>query len=166
MTMTTPELDRRHSPVTSRLHDWVTTVDHKRIGVMYLASSCVFLALGGLQALVMRLQLWLPNMELVSAGTFNQLFTMHGTTMIFFVVMPIQAGMANYLIPLMIGARDVAFPRLNAFGFWMFLFGGTLLYCSYIGAMGLYGSGSAPDIGWYAYAPLTSPAFSRGNSTD
>ena len=145
---------------------WLTTVDHKRIGLMYLVASCVFMALGGLEALLMRFQLWQPNLELVSAGTFNQLFTMHGTTMIFFVVMPIQAGMANYLVPLMIGARDVAFPRLNAFGFWMFLFGGGLLYFSYIGAMGLYGSGSAPDIGWYAYAPLTSPAFSRGNSTD
>jgi cytochrome c oxidase subunit 1 len=155
-----------HRPITSLLHTWVTTVDHKRIGMMYIVSSCFFLALGGVEALMMRLQLWMPGLEIVSPETFNQLFTMHGTTMIFFVVMPVEAGMANYLVPLMIGARDMAFPRLNAFGFWMFLFGGFLLYFSYIGAMGLYGAGSAPDVGWYAYAPLTSPAFSRGNSTD
>ncbi len=153
-------------PLTSVMHEWVTTVDHKQLGIMYIIASCGFLVLGGMEALLMRLQLWAPEMDLVSPDTFNQLFTMHGTTMIFFVVMPVEAGMANYFVPLMIGARDMAFPRLNAFGFWMFLFGGFLLYFSYFGAMGLYGAGSAPDIGWYAYAPLTSPAFSRGNSTD
>jgi len=153
-------------PATAVAHEWVTTVDHKQIGILYIVASCFFLTLGGVEALLMRLQLWLPDLEIVSPQTFNQLFTMHGTTMIFFVVMPVEAGLANYLVPLMIGARDMAFPRLNAFGFWMFLFGGFLLYFSYFGAMGLYGAGSAPDIGWYAYAPLTSPAFSRGNSTD
>src|SRR6185369_16065372 len=93
-------------------------------------------------------------------------FTMHGTTMIFFVAMPILFGFANYLIPLMIGARDMAYPRLNAFSFWMTAFGGLLLYFSFLGGDGLYGAGSAPDVGWFAYAPLTSPTFSRGHSTD
>ena len=91
---------------------------------------------------------------------------MHGTTMVFFVGMPILLGFANYLVPLMIGARDMAFPRLNAFGFWMLLFGGLLLYFSFLGGDGLYGAGAAPDVGWFAYAPLTARAFSRGNSTD
>ncbi len=94
------------------------------------------------------------------------MFTMHGTTMIFFVAMPIVFGFANYLLPLMIGARDMAFPRLNAFSFWMTAFGGLLLYFSLLGANGLYGAGNAPDVGWFAYAPLTSQTFSRGHSTD
>jgi hypothetical protein len=94
------------------------------------------------------------------------MFTMHGTTMIFFVVMPVLFGFANYLIPLMIGARDMAFPRLNAFSFWMTAFGGLLLYFSLVGANGLYGAGNAPDVGWFAYAPLTSQTFSVGHSTD
>jgi cytochrome c oxidase subunit 1 len=97
---------------------------------------------------------------------FNRLFTMHGTTMVFFFGMPIILGLANYLIPLMIGARDLAFPRLNAFGFWLSLFGGVLLYFSYLGGEGLAGAGTAPDVGWFAYAPLTARAFSRGHSTD
>ncbi len=91
---------------------------------------------------------------------------MHGTTMIFFAAMPIVFGFANYLVPLMIGARDMAFPRLNAWGFWMSALGGIILYFSFIGGFGLYGAGSAPDVGWFAYAPLTSPAFSVGHSTD
>src|SRR5207245_9428586 len=97
---------------------------------------------------------------------FNRLFTMHGTTMVFFVGMPLIAGLMNYLVPLMIGARDMAFPRLNAFGYCMALFGGMLLYFSYLAAPGLAGAGSAPDVGWFAYAPLTGRAFSRGHSTD
>jgi cytochrome c oxidase subunit 1 len=112
------------------------------------------------------LQLAIPNNDLVAPDTFNRLFTVHGTAMVFFVGMPIIAGLMNYLVPLMIGARDMAFPRLNAFGFWMFLFGALLLFFSYIGAPGLSGHGSAPDVGWFAYAPLTGRAFSRGNSTD
>ncbi len=162
----TPTAKTTATPLTSRLHAWVTTVDHKRIGLMYLLMSLVFLIIGGLEALLIRLQLWTPNGTLVSAGTFNQLFTMHGTTMIFFVVMPMIAGFANYLIPLMIGCRDVAFPRLNALGFWLSLFGGSILYLSYFTGEGLYGAGSAPDVGWFAYAPLTSPAYARGGSVD
>ena len=114
------------SSLGTRLHGWVTTVDHKRIGLMYLMMSLVFLIVGGLEAMLIRLPLWTSNNTLVDADTFNQLFTMHGTTMIFFVVMPMIAGFANYFVPLMIGTRDVAFPRLNAFGFWLSLFGGSV----------------------------------------
>src|SRR5262249_19569826 len=121
---------------------------------------------GGIEAVLMRIQLVRPHADFVSPQTFNRLFTMHGTTMIFFVAMPIVFGFANYLVPLMIGARDMAFPRLNAWSFWMTAFGGVLLYFSYVGGLGLYGAGSAPDVGWFAYAPLTSMAFSRGHSTD
>src|SRR5215470_6678484 len=154
------------SSFLSRLHELVVTVDHKKLGLMYIASALFFLVVAGLQASVMRLQLAFPNNDVVAPDTFNRLFTVHGTTMVFFVGIPIVAGLANYLVPLMIGARDMAFPRLNAFGFWMFLFGGILLFFSYIGAPGLSGHGSAPDVGWCGYAPLTGRAFSRGNSTD
>jgi cytochrome c oxidase subunit 1 len=133
---------------------------------MYLIAMLVFFVIAGLEASVMRWQLSFAEFDAVSPETFNRLFTMHGTTMVFLVGMPMIAGFANYLIPLMIGARDMAFPRLNAFGFWVFLFGGGLLYFSFLGGEGLYGAGSAPDVGWFAYSPLTSHAFSRGNSTD
>jgi cytochrome c oxidase subunit 1 len=148
------------------MYAWVATVDHKRLGLMYVAVSLIFFLVAGLMASVMRLQLAFPNNHVVGPDTFNRLFTMHGTTMVFLVGMPLLAGFANYLVPLMIGARDMAFPRLNAFGFWVFLFGALLLYSSYIGGGGLSGSGSAPDVGWFAYAPLSERAFSRGNSTD
>ncbi len=153
-------------PMVTVLHGWVTSVDHKQIGLMYLMMSMLFLVLGGVEALLIRFQLWQADNTLIGPQAFNQLFTMHGTTMIFFVVMPMLAGLANYLVPLMIGCRDVAFPRLNAMGFWMSLFGGFILYMSYFTGEGLYGAGSAPDVGWFAYAPLTSPAYSRGGSTD
>jgi cytochrome c oxidase subunit 1 len=153
-------------PLLAELHDWVVTVDHKRLGVMYVVSGLVFLVVAGLEASTMRLQLAWSGLHVVPPGTFNQLFTMHGTTMVFLVGIPIVFGFANYLVPLMIGARDLAFPRLNAFGFWAFLFRGRLLYFSFLGGEGLYGGGSAPDVGWFAYAPLTGRAFSPGNSTD
>jgi cytochrome c oxidase subunit 1 len=149
-----------------RLHGLVVTVDHKKLGLMYIGTALIFLLVAGLMALAIRLQLALPNNDLIQPDVFNRLFTMHGTAMIFLVGMPIVAGLGNYLVPLMIGTRDMAFPRLNAFGYWMFVFGGLLLYFSYLGAPGLSGSGSAPDVGWFAYAPLTSRAFSRGHSTD
>ncbi|MGD9764718.1 MAG: cytochrome c oxidase subunit I [Candidatus Binatia bacterium] len=152
--------------VTTALHEWVTTVDHKRLGVMYIATGLVFFVIAGIEASAMRLQLAVPNNDFLSPQVFNRLFTMHGTTMVFLVGMPIVIGLANYLFPLMIGARDLAFPRLNAFGFWIFAFGGLLLYFSVLGGDGLYGAGSMPDVGWFAYAPLTGRAFSRGNSTD
>ena len=148
------------------LHEWVTTVDHKKLGLMYIGYALLFLVIGGIEATIMRIQLAVPHAHFVSPQVFNRMFTMHGTTMIFFVAMPILFGFANYLVPLMIGARDMAFPRLNAWSFWMTAFGGLLLYFSLVGGDGLYGAGSAPDVGWWAYAPLTSAAFSKGHSTD
>src|SRR5881394_821650 len=153
-------------PFTLRLHDWVTTVDHKRLGILYILFALVFLIAGGIEATIMRLQLIRPHNDLVSPEVFNRMFTMHGTTMIFFVAMPLVFGFANYLVPLMIGARDMAFPRLNAFSFWLTAFGGLLLYFSFLGGSGLYGAGNAPDVGWFAYAPLTAKTFSPGHSTD
>jgi len=153
-------------PLLVQLHDWVVTVDHKRLGIMYICTGLLFFAVAGLEASIMRWQLAFPNHDMVSPAVFNRLFTMHGTTMVFLVGMPLILGLANYLIPLMIGARDLAFPRLNAFGFWLSLFGGVLLYFSYLGGEGLTGAGTAPDVGWFAYAPLTERAFSRGHSTD
>jgi cytochrome c oxidase subunit I len=153
-------------PFVDRLHGWIATVDHKRLGVMYILYALVFLLIGGIEATIMRIQLIVPHNHFVSPQVFNRMFTMHGTTMIFFVAMPLVFGFANYLLPLMIGARDMAFPRLNAFSFWMTAFGGILLYFSLVGANGLYGAGNAPDVGWFAYAPLTSQTFSRGHSTD
>jgi cytochrome c oxidase subunit 1 len=138
---------------------WVTTIDHKRIGVLYGCTAFAFFLLGGLEALVIRLQLAQPNGHVVSAGFYNQLFTMHGTTMIFLVVMPLSAAFFNFLTPLMIGARDVAFPRLNAFSYWTFLLGGLLLYSSFF-------LGGAPDGGWFGYAPNTSVTFSPGHNID
>ncbi len=153
-------------PLVQVLHDWIVTVDHKRLGIMYFSYGILALVIGGIEASIMRAQLAVANNNLVSPEVFNRLFTMHGTTMIFFAAMPIVFGIANYLTPLMIGARDMAFPRLNAWGFWMTALGGIILYFSFIGGFGLYGAGSAPDVGWFAYAPLTSPAFSVGHSTD
>jgi len=153
-------------PIGERLHDWIVTVDHKKLGIMYILYALFFFVVGGVEALIIRIQLIVPHNHFVSPEVFNRMMTMHGTTMIFFMVMPILFGFGTYLIPLMIGARDMAFPRLNAFGFWMTAFGGLLLYFSFIGGNGLYGAGTAPDVGWWAYAPLTSHAFSVGHSTD
>ena len=148
------------------LHEWVITVDHKKLGLMYIGMALVFLVIGGIEAAIMRIQLAAAHARFVTPEVFNRMFTMHGTTMIFWVAMPVVFGFGVYLVPLMIGARDMAFPRLNAWGFWITLFGGVLLYFSFIAGDGLYGAGSAPDVGWWAYAPLTSPAFSKGHSTD
>lgn len=164
LTWPVPQVTSR--PLVEKLHEWVTTVDHKRLGILYIAYALVFLVIGGIEATVMRIQLIRPHNDFVSPQVFNRMFTMHGTTMIFFVAMPLVFGFANYLVPLMIGARDMAFPRLNAFSFWLMAFGGLLLYFSLVGANGLYGAGNAPDVGWFAYAPLTSLAFSPGHSTD
>ncbi len=153
-------------PFFDRVHEWIVTVDHKRLGILYIAYALVFLVIGGIEATIMRIQLIRPHNDFVSPQVFNRMFTMHGTTMIFFVAMPIMFGFANYFVPLMIGARDMAFPRLNAWSFWMTAFGGILLYFSFVGGFGLFGAGSAPDVGWFAYAPLTSQAFSPGHSTD
>src|SRR5947208_10438160 len=148
------------------LHEWVTTVDHKKLGLMYIGYALLFLVIGGIEATIMRIQLAVPHASFVSPQVFNRMFTMHGTTMIFFVAMPILFGFANYLVPLMIGARDTAFPRLNAWSFWLSAFGGFLLYFSFLGGSGLYGAGNAPDVGWWSYAPLTARAFLPGHSSD
>ena len=146
-------------PWTAVLHDWVTTVDHKKIGIMYVLMAVLFLVIGGCQAVLIRLQLFWPRSEFLGPDTFNGLFTMHGTTMVFFMGMPILIGIGNYMVPLMIGARDMAFPRLNALGFWATLFGGLLVYFS-------FATGGAPGIGWFAYAPLTERTFARSAVTD
>ena len=161
-----PEAGAAARPFFEQVHDWIITVDHKKIGLMYVGYGVLFLVIGGIEAAIMRAQLALANNHLVSPQTFNRMFTMHGTTMIFFAAMPIVFGIANYLVPLMIGARDMAFPRLNAFSFWMSALGGIILYFSFLGGNGLYGAGTAPDVGWFAYAPLTAQAFSPGHSTD
>jgi cytochrome c oxidase subunit 1 len=144
---------------TAVLHDLVTTVDHKKIGILYVVMAVIFLVIAGCEALLIRWQLLLPRRDFIQPDTFNGLFTMHGTTMVFFVGIPILVGIGNYLVPLMIGARDMAFPRLNAFGFWATLFGGLLVYFS-------YATGGAPAIGWFAYAPLTEHTFARSAATD
>jgi len=138
---------------------WLTTVDHKRIGILYGVTSFAFFLLAGIEALVMRLQLATPNNTLVGAGTFNQLFTMHALSMIFLGVMPLSASFFNFIIPLQIGARDVAFPRLNALSYWIFLFGGILLNLGFL-------TGGAADVGWFAYANLTARAYSPGLGVD
>src|ERR1700746_296123 len=153
-------------PWVETLHEWVTTVDHKRLGVLYILYALFFLVIGGVEATIIRIQLMFAHNDFVSPQVFNRMFTMHGTTMIFFVAMPVLFGFANYLVPLMIGARDMAFPRLNAFSFWLTAFSGLLLYFSLLGANGLYGAGNAPDVCGFAYAPLTSRTFSLGHSTD
>jgi cytochrome c oxidase subunit I len=164
--MTFPSAEATGRPWVETLHEWVITVDHKRLGIMYLLYALVFLGVAGCEAMIMRIQLMFPHNNFVSPEVFNRMFTMHGTTMVFFVGIPVLFGFANYLVPLMIGARDMAFPRLNAFSFWLTALGGALLYFSIVGANGLYGAGNAPDIGWWAYAPLTAKAFSPGHSSD
>ncbi|HTZ88834.1 MAG TPA: cytochrome c oxidase subunit I [Alloacidobacterium sp.] len=148
------------------LHEWVTTVDHKKLGLMYMMMAIFFLLVGGAEVLCIRIQLAWPDNHFLSPEVYNRLFTMHGTTMVFLMGIPLIFAFGNYIIPLQIGARDMAFPRLNAFSFWMTLFGGLLLYYSFIGGGGLYGLGNAPDVTWWAYAPLTARAFSPGHATD
>jgi cytochrome c oxidase subunit 1 len=138
---------------------WLTTTNHKDVGILYLTTAFIFFLVGGSEALLMRLQLGAPDNTLLSADVYNQIFTMHGTTMVFLFAMPILVGFSNYFVPLMIGARDLAFPRLNALTYWLFLFGGLLMYSSFI-------LGGAPDAGWFAYAPLTSAQFSPTHGMD
>jgi cytochrome c oxidase subunit I len=133
--ITIPGIRVERKPWVETLHEWVTTVDHKRLGILYILSSLLFLAIGGVEALIIRIQLIHSHNDFVSPQVFNRMFTMHGTTMIFFVAMPILFGFANYLLPLMIGARDMAFPRLNAFSFWISFLGAVLLYFSFLGGL-------------------------------
>jgi cytochrome c oxidase subunit 1/cytochrome c oxidase subunit I+III len=138
---------------------WISTVDHKRIAVLYMLTALVFFVIAGVESLFMRLQLAIPNNRFLQPDTFNQLFTMHGTTMIFLVVMPVTFGFVNYILPLQIGARDMAFPRLNAFGFWMVPLGGILLHFSVL-------AGGAPAVGWFAYAPLSETPYAGWQGVD
>jgi cytochrome c oxidase subunit 1 len=151
---------------TGWLQDLVFTVDHKKLGMLYVGTGLFFFVLAGIMALLIRAQLAFPNGHVTSPQEFNSLITMHGTVMIFWVAMPIVFGMINYLVPLMIGARDMAFPRLNAFSFWLTFFSGFFLFLSFVAGPGLYGASGAPDAGWFAIAPLTSSAFSKGPSID
>ena len=148
------------------VYEWLGTGDHKKIGLMYIVYALLFLVVMGVEAVLMRIQLTHANATFLSPELFNRLFTLHGTTGVFFVAMPILFGFGNYLVPLMIGARDMAYPRLNAFGFWMTAFGGLLLYASFFAGDSVAQAGIAPDVGWFAYAPLTATAFSPGHSTD
>lgn len=138
---------------------WITTIDHKRIGVLYFVTSLIYFLVAGFEALLIRLQLATPDGEILNPDLYNQLFTMHGTAMVFMVAMPMAAAFFNFLIPLMIGARDVAFPRLNAFSYWTFLGGSLLMHSSFL-------FGQAPDGGWFGYANLTSKEYSPGLSID
>ena len=143
-----------------RVASWVTTVDHKRIGLLYVVTSLVFFAAGGVLALLMRAQLATPNEHFITRNSYDELFTIHGTAMIFLFIVPFWAGLANYLVPLMIGARDVAFPRLNALSYWLYLFGGLVMFLSF------FASGGAAKAGWYSYPPLSEKFFSPGHGQD
>jgi cytochrome c oxidase subunit 1 len=143
-----------------RVTAWLTTVDHKKIGILYIVTSLGFFILGGILSLFMRAQLATPNEHFVTRDRYNELFTIHGTTMVFLVVVPILAGLGNYLVPLMIGARDMAFPRLNAFSYWMFLLGGIVLYSSFFAA------GGPAKTGWTAYVPLSENQYAPGHGQD
>jgi len=137
---------------------WVTTTDHKKIGILYLFTTFVFFVLGGVEALLLRIQLGAPDNTFLEPDKYNQLFTLHGTTMVFLFVIPVFAGFANYLIPLMIGARDMAFPRLNAWSYWMLLFGGIVLYASLFF--------TPPEAGWTSYPPLSGKDYVPGGGMD
>ncbi|HJU11410.1 MAG TPA: cbb3-type cytochrome c oxidase subunit I, partial [Candidatus Binataceae bacterium] len=143
---------------------WTSPVDHKQLGIMYLLGAFFFFIVGGVLALMMRVQLAVPNNHFVTPEIYNQLFTMHGTTMVFLVLVPLLIGFATYMGPLMIGARDMAFPRLNALSFWVQILGGVMLYFSF--ATGATNLGGAPDAGWFSYAPLSEKAFSFTSGID
>ncbi|HEX5228638.1 MAG TPA: cytochrome c oxidase subunit I [Bryobacteraceae bacterium] len=138
---------------------WLCAIDHKRIGILYMLSALLFFLAGGLEAMVMRAQLAAPNLKLIAPEVYNQMFTMHGTTMIFLVAMPVLTGFGVYMVPLMIGANETALPRLGALSFWLQFFGGLLLYFS-------FATGAAPSAGWFSYAPLTEKPFSPGPGVD
>src|SRR5271165_3094687 len=148
----------RVAPAPRGWTSWITTTDHKRIGIMYMVTTFVFFCLGGVEALMMRLQLGAPSNTLVTPQVYNQLFTMHGTTMVFLFIVPMMAGLANYFVPLMIGARDMAFPRLNALSFWLLLAGGIVFYASIFW--------NPPEAGWTSAVPLASSTYSPSGGQD
>jgi cytochrome c oxidase subunit 1 len=147
---------------SGRVASWLVTVDHKRIGILYIATSLVWFVAGGILALLMRTQLATPSEAFLTKNSYNEVMTMHGTTMIFLVVIPILAGFANFLVPLMIGARDMAFPRLNALSYWLFLLGGIVLWLSW------FAKGGAAHAGWWSYPTLSEnlPFASPGHGQD
>src|SRR5215204_1189991 len=145
---------RRPKSITG-FSSWFTTVDHKKIGILYGGTALAFFVVGGIEALLIRLQLAGPNGSVLTASQYNTMFTMHGTTMVFLLGMPLAVAFGNYLLPLQIGARDVAFPRLNMLGYWIFLFGGIFLYSSFV-------LGGAPNGGWFGYTPLSSTPIEQG----
>jgi cytochrome c oxidase subunit 1 len=147
-----------HKPA-SGIWSWITTIDHKRIGILYGVTALLFFLIGGIEALLIRVQLVTPNNDFLSAVRYNEMFTMHGTTMIFLAIMPLNSALFNYLVPLQIGARDVAFPRLNSFGYWTFLAGGIVINMSWL-------FNDAPNSGWYGYAPLTEQSWNPGRNVD
>ncbi len=157
----TPALSVEAKPnIGNWVYGWVTTVDHKRVGILYLLTSLVFFLIGGAESLLIRIQLAQPRGTFLSPEAYNQIFTMHGTTMIFLVVMPVLVGFANYLVPLMIGARDMAFPRLNAMSYWL------LPFWRAAAALQLSWPGGAPAVGWFSYAPLSETPFSSTQGVD
>ena len=152
-----PGVVRRKRLDETYIGEWLMTTDHKKIGLMYIVTAFFFFLVGGVEALLIRTQLAVPNGKVLSPEVYNQIFTMHGTTMIFLFVMPILTGFGNYIVPLMIGARDMAFPRLNAFGYWIVLFGGLFLNSSFL-------FNAAPNGGWFMYAPLSELTKGCGNA--
>jgi cytochrome c oxidase subunit 1 len=148
MTTTAVPMPRAERSWWQVIWEWITTVDHKKIGILYIATAIVFFVVGGIEALLIRVQLAVPESALLTPQQYNELFTMHGTSMIFLAVMPLNVGLGNFIVPLMIGANDMAFPRLNALSYWLFLFGGIFLTSSFFLA-------GAPDAGWFAYVPLS-----------
>jgi cytochrome c oxidase subunit 1 len=151
-----PGLDWKQGGVTG----WLTTTDHKRLGILYILTSLAFMVVAGLLSLLMRIQLAGPEQEFITGNDYNQLFTIHGTAMVFLFVIPILAGFGNFVVPLMIGARDMAFPKLNALSYWFFVLGGIVLYASFLA------KGGAASAGWTASPPLSETQFSPGNGVD
>src|SRR5919107_1651122 len=152
------ELERTWAPPRG-LRGWFTDTDHKAIGLRYIVTAFVFFVLGGIEAALMRIQLARPNNHFLNPDQYNQIFTVHGTTMMFLFAVPIMTALGIYLVPLMIGARDVAFPRLNLYGYYVYLIGGILLYTGFL-------LNTGPDAGWFAYVPLSGPAYSPGKRVD
>src|SRR4051812_5039843 len=145
-------------PESTGWTSWFTTVDHKRIGILYIVTAFVFFLVGGTEALLMRIQLGVPENTFLEPATYNQILTMHGTTMVFLFVVPMMTGFANYIVPLQIGARDMAFPRLNALSYWLFLGGAIVFYSSLFFA--------PPEAGWTSYTPLSSEAYAPSGGID
>ena len=141
------------------IYGWLATVDHKKIGLRYIVTALIFLVVGGVEALVMRVQLGGPEQHLLTPAQYNQLFTMHGITMIFLYALPILSGFSNYLFPLLLGSRDMAFPRLNAVSYWIYLFSGVFIYSSFL-------TGQTPDAGWFNYTPYTLRDYDPGRGMD